>query len=129
VLKAGAADILQPDVSACGGLSEGRRVVDLATAFHTPVYLHVWGSGVAVAASLQLTAMIPPCPRTLFPVAGENDILFEYDRNPNPLRDELLAVPFELEGERLHIPQGPGLGVDIDQKALARFTVSCRTSR
>ncbi len=128
LLQAGAADILQPDISACGGLTEGQRIVALATAFHTPTYLHVWGSGVAFAAAMQLTAIMPPVPHTVFPVAGENDPMFEYDRNPNPLRDDLLVEPFTLDGESLRIPQGPGLGIDINTEALAQFTVATRAS-
>lgn len=127
LLKAGAADILQPDISACGGLSEGQKILALATAYHTPVCLHAWGSGVALTAALQLTAVIPPIPHTAFPTAPENEPMFEYDRNPNPLRDDLLAEPFTLEGESVRIPQGPGLGIEINEDVLAQFTVASRT--
>lgn len=129
LLKAGAADILQPDISACGGLSEGQKIIALATAYHTPVCLHAWGSGVALAAALQLTAVIPPIPHTAFPSAPENEPMFEYDRNPNPLRDDLLVRSFTLEGESVRIPRGPGLGIEVNKDVLARFTVATRTSR
>lgn len=128
LLRTDAVDILQPDISACGGLSEGQKIIALATAFHTPVRLHVWGSGVSIAAALQMTAMIPPTPHTAFPTTPENDAMFEYDRNPNPLRDELVAGDFELEGESLRIPQGPGLGVEINEAALDHFAVAKRVS-
>ncbi|OIO95365.1 MAG: hypothetical protein AUJ96_26880 [Armatimonadetes bacterium CG2_30_66_41] len=129
VLRAEAADILQPDLCRCGGLSEGQKILALSTAYHTPVCLHAWGSGVALAAALQLTAVIPPTPYTFAPRAPENEPLFEFDRNPNPLRDELLTSPFELEGESLLIPQSPGLGIEIDSGALDRFTAAYRESR
>lgn len=122
LLRAGAVDILQPDISACGGLSEGQKILALATAFHTPVCLHVWGSGVAVSAALQLTAVIPPTPHTAVPRAAENDPIFEFDRTRNPLRDELVIGGSTLAGETLTIPQGPGLGIEIDPDALNRFT-------
>jgi len=129
LLRAEAVDILQPDLSACGGLSEGQKILALATAHHVPVCFHVWGSAIAFAAALQMTALVPPIPHTAAPRAPENEPLFEYDRNPNPLRDELLREPFVMEGEALGIPQAPGLGVEVDEAALARFTVAHRESR
>jgi D-galactarolactone cycloisomerase len=129
LLRAGAADILQPDLCRCGGLTEGQKILALATAYHTPVCLHVWGSGIAIAAGLQLTAIIPPIPHTVFPVAPENEPMLEFDRNPNPLRDELLTRPFTLDGEAVRIPQGPGLGVEINRGTLKRFTVSYRSTK
>jgi len=129
LLKAGAADVLQPDLSKCGGLSEGQKILAVAGAHHTPLCLHVWGSGVAIAAALQLTAIMPPLPHTCFPRAPENDAMFEYDRNPNPLRDELLVESFRLDGEALRIPQGPGLGIEVNEEALRRFCVAARESK
>ena len=55
--------------------------------------------------------------------------MFEYDRNPNPLRDELLAEPFTLDGDAVSVPAGPGLGVEVNAEVLRRFTVAARTSR
>lgn len=129
LLKADAADILQPDISACGGISEGLKIYALASAYNTPLCLHVWGSGVAIAAALQLTAILAPTPHTVFPRTPENDVMFEYDRNPNPLRDDLLVENFKLDGEVLRIPQGPGLGIQINEDVLKRYTVAKRESR
>ncbi len=126
LLKAGAGDILQPDLAACGGLSEGLKIYALASAYHTPLCLHVWGSAVAIAAALHLAAVMAPTPFTAFPMTPENDLMFEYDRNPNPMRDELLAENFHLDGESLRIPQGPGLGIEIDAQALRRFSAAWR---
>ncbi|OPZ15851.1 MAG: hypothetical protein BWZ10_01636 [candidate division BRC1 bacterium ADurb.BinA364] len=67
-----------------------------------------------------------PTPFTAFPMTPENDLMFEYDRNPNPMRDELLAENFHLDGESLRIPQGPGLGIEIDAQALRRFSAAWR---
>ena len=128
LLEAEAVDILQPDLSACGGLSEGRNILALATAWQTPVCCHVWGSGIAVAAALQLTAIIPPIPHTASPRAPENEPMFEFDRTHNPLRDDLVDGGFALEGDQLRIPQDPGLGVQIDESVLKSFCVSHRES-
>jgi D-galactarolactone cycloisomerase len=129
LLKAGAVDILQMDISAAGGLTEGQAALALATAYQTPMCLHVWGSGVAVAAALQMTAVIPPIPQTHNPQAPENAPLFEFDRTRNPLRDDLVQGGFPLANETLQIPQSPGLGIEIDEAALKQFTVAYRESR
>ena len=128
LLRRAAADVLQPDLARCGGISEALRIHALASAFHTPLCLHVWGSGIAFAAALQFTAILAPMPHTAFPHSPENEPMFEFDRNPNPLRDGLLAEPFRLEGEAVRIPQGPGLGVEVNGEALQRYTTARRES-
>jgi D-galactarolactone cycloisomerase len=112
-----AADILQPDVAACGGISEFRKIADMASAFGLRVNPHVWGTGVALAASLHLLAVIPDNPPGLFPRAP----LLELDRSPHPVRDALLEAPIVARGGRVAVPQGPGLGIAVDRAALARF--------
>ena len=49
-----AVDILQPDIAAAGGISECKKISDMASAFGVRCNPHVWGTGVAIAASLQL---------------------------------------------------------------------------
>ncbi|WP_137125736.1 mandelate racemase/muconate lactonizing enzyme family protein [Roseomonas sp. HF4] len=112
-----AADILQPDVAACGGISELKKIADMASAFGMRVNPHVWGTGVALAASLHLLAVIPDNPPGLFPRAP----LLELDRSPHPVRDALLEAPIIPRGGRVAVPQGPGLGIAVDRAALARF--------
>ena len=128
ILRKEAADFLQPDLCACGGISEGMRIYALATAYHTPIRPHVWGSGVALAAALQFCAVQAPQPHTAFPRSPENEVLLEYDSNPNPLREELLVENFRLEDQMVKIPQGPGLGIGIDEDVLQRYTVRHRES-
>ena len=50
--------------------------------------------------------------------------MVEFDRTPNPIRDDLLQAEFRLENGRLPVPTGPGLGVDIDENVLQRLAVS-----
>jgi len=128
LLRADAADILQPDLARCGGISEARRIQALASAFCTPVIPHVWGTGVAMAAALQFLATLEPTPHTAAPHAPENEPMLEYDRSPNPLREELLAEPIRLDGDAVAIPQAPGLGIEIARDALDRFCVARRES-
>jgi D-galactarolactone cycloisomerase len=110
-------DILQPDVAACGGISELKKVADMASAFGMRVNPHVWGTGVTLAASLHLLAVIPDNPPGLFP----RPPLLELDRSPHPVREALLRTPIEAVAGRVRVPEGPGLGIEVDRAALARF--------
>jgi D-galactarolactone cycloisomerase len=111
-----AADILQPDVAACGGLSEAKKIADMATAFGLRTNPHVWGTGIALAASLHLLAVIPDNPPGLFPTPP----MLELDRSSHPVRDAL-TEPVRLEGGSVAVPEAPGLGVAPDRAALALF--------
>ena len=108
----GRLDVVQPDVAKCGGLSEARAVVTLASAWDLRVSPHCWGGGLAQAATLQLIASIPETPfgRAVRPV------MFEFDRSPNPLREDVLVEPISQRGSHVAIPAGPGLGVTVDEE-------------
>lgn len=124
LLSGGYVDIAQPDVATSGGISEFVKILALATSYNTMILPHVWGSGVALAAALQMLAIIPETPYRAFPVPFETAPIVEFDRNPNPLRDEILTERFSLQDGSLSIPQGPGLGITVDRAALQRYTVS-----
>ena len=112
-------DILQPDVAACGGISELKKIADMASAFGVRVNPHVWGTGVTLAASLHLLAVLPDNPPGLF----ARPPLLELDRSPHPVRDALLVQPIEAVGGRVRVPDAPGLGITVDRAALKRFAI------
>jgi len=119
-------DIAQPDISACGGLSEFVRIVALASSFGVPVVPHVWGSAVALAAALHAVATLPLTPFTANPVFLENEPMIEFDRNQNPLRDELLIDHkwTVSDAGTLEVPmKRPGLGIEVDESLVAKFHV------
>jgi D-galactarolactone cycloisomerase len=105
----------------CGGFSEWLKIQALASSFGVMTIPHVWGSGVALAAALHALAAIPPAPHTANPIALQNEPVVEFDRTRNPLRDELLHDNFVLERGALLVPQGPGLGVKINEEVLAKY--------
>jgi D-galactarolactone cycloisomerase len=119
VLTSQAIDIIQPDTCAAGGLSECKKIADMAVAFGVRYNPHVWGTGIAIAASLQLLAVLPAhTPVSLAPLQP----LLEFDRTEHPIRQSLLVHPIEHTGGIVRVPDGPGLGIEVDRDALARFT-------
>lgn len=115
-------DIIQPDICCAGGLSETAKIATLASTFGVQVVPHVWGSGVALAAALHFAAALPPSPATANPLASGSEPLLEFDRNPNPLRDDLLAEPIQLGPDgTVAVPQRPGLGITINREVLHAF--------
>lgn len=118
-LQAGAVDILQPDVCGSGGFTEMRRIFDLAEVAGVRVVPHVWGSGVALAASLQCLASLAPNP----PRRREYKPLLEFDRTSNPCRQAILTTPIEHDQGVVNVPAGPGLGITVDRAALTRFAM------
>ncbi len=119
LLSKRAVDIVQPDLCACGGFSEAMKIWALASTWGITYYPHVWGSAVGLYASLQLAAALPPNPLALFPT----ELLFELDRTPNPLREKLATTPLVRKGDRIEIPQGPGLGLELDRDLLKKYAV------
>lgn len=120
VLVARAMDIIQPDTCAAGGLSECKKIADMAEAFGVRYNPHVWGTGIAIAASLQLLAVLPShTPPSLAPL----EPILEFDRTEHPIRQAILTRPIEHEAGFVDVPDGPGLGVEVDRSALARFAV------
>jgi D-galactarolactone cycloisomerase len=117
VLTARAVDIVQPDICAVGGLSEAKKVADMAAAFGVRCVPHVWGTGVGLATALQLLAVLPHNPPRHTPL----EPLLEFDRSEHPFRQAVLTAPIEHVGGVVRVPEGPGLGIAIDRTALERF--------
>ncbi len=117
ILETRAMDIVQPDTCAAGGLSECKKIADMAAAYGVRYVPHVWGTGIALAASLQLLAVLPHSPLRRTPL----EPILEFDRSEHPFRQAVLIRPLEHVRGVVRIPDGPGLGIEIDRAALERF--------
>jgi L-alanine-DL-glutamate epimerase-like enolase superfamily enzyme len=106
----GALDIVQPDATKVGGISEQRRIAWMADEFGVKYVGHGWNTALGVAADLQLAAAMPLTDLVEF-IGG------------SPYVDGLLARPFKLDAEGyLSIPEAPGLGVELDPDKVARYS-------
>jgi L-alanine-DL-glutamate epimerase-like enolase superfamily enzyme len=108
-----AVDVVQPDVIWSGGITVCRRIAALAAAANLPCVPHVFSTAVSLVANLHFIASIP------------NSYLLEFDQNPNALRTELLKEPIQPDGRGVvAVPEGPGLGVRLDEETLRRYAAS-----
>jgi len=115
-----AVDVLQPDLSLCGGFWQGRAISLLATLEHLRVSPHVWGSGIGLAAAVHYVAALPGYPHAdNVPKAP----LVEYDVGANPLREALLKNPLRPIDGSIAVSDEPGLGIEIDWDAVDRYAM------
>jgi L-alanine-DL-glutamate epimerase-like enolase superfamily enzyme len=103
--------VLQPDVAFCGGLTVCRQVSRLAEAAGLRAVPHCFSTGINLAASLHWMASCP----------GGN--LVEYCLRPSPLMRELVRNLPPLVNGRVPVPDGPGLGIELDETVVDRFRV------
>jgi L-rhamnonate dehydratase len=104
-------DVLQPDLSRCGGFTVGQRIAELGQLADVEIVPHCFSSGVLVAASLHFAACLDRATYCEYPVTG------------SPLVDELVGGSFAPIDGVCAVPQGPGLGVELDEAMLSRFRV------
>ena len=107
--KTADARTFSPDLCLCGGLSGCKKVAAMAEAQHVKVIPHNPLSPVSTAACVQLDACIP------------NFALQEYTGESEPPKSELLVEPLELIDGYLTVPEGPGLGIELNEDTLARI--------
>ena len=118
MIQDGALDIIQPDVCVCGGFTEFRKIAAMASANHVRVIPHMFGTAIRLAATLHLLAALPDSPRALEPFPA----LLEYDMSENALRTELAKAPITHADGMVTVPQGPGLGIEINRDVLAKYS-------
>jgi D-galactarolactone cycloisomerase len=109
-IERGALDIVQPDATKVGGISEVRKILWSAYDHNILLVTHGWNTAVGLAADLHLAAAHPTARWV------------EYI-TPSPYIEHILTKPFELDEDGLlTIPTGPGLGIELDQEKLRQFS-------
>jgi L-alanine-DL-glutamate epimerase-like enolase superfamily enzyme len=108
-IERGAFDVVQPDCTKVGGLSEARRIGWMAQDHNVLLVPHGWNTAVGLAADLHLVGALP--------VARYVEYL-----TPSPFIEEIVTTPFTLDGDGLlTIPTGPGLGIELNMDAVAKY--------
>jgi galactonate dehydratase len=101
-----AVDFLAPDVPKTGGIAETKKIADLAAAYYQSVVPHNIGSPVATVATAHVGATVP------------NFVALEYHAREVPWWDDLVQGDPLIEDGRIEIPDGPGLGIELDWDAV-----------
>ena len=110
----GAFDIVQPDATKVGGISEQRRIAWMAEEFGVRYIGHGWNTAIGVAADLQIAAAMPHTDIVEF-IGGSAYV------------DGILTEPFKLDTEGyLEIPMSPGIGVTLDPEKVARYSPAAK---
>jgi len=112
-------DVAQPDVGRVGGLTEAKRVCDMAADRGRLIVPHCWKTGIGIAASAHLSAAAAHCPYIEFLPAQLSE---------SALRRELVIDELQMIDGRIPLPQRPGLGIELNPEALEKYGVQSRQS-
>jgi L-alanine-DL-glutamate epimerase-like enolase superfamily enzyme len=108
----GKVDVLQPDLSRCGGLTVGRQIADLAMRRQIDCVPHAWLTDLLKAASLQLNAYLL------------NSQYLEFNVSSASLLNNLCKQRIEMHDGLIQVPSGPGLGVEVNEEMVQRYRVA-----
>ncbi|MSQ95789.1 MAG: mandelate racemase/muconate lactonizing enzyme family protein [Gemmataceae bacterium] len=109
LIRAKAVDIVQPDASRCGGISEVWKTAKLAADAGLSFAPHTWSDAVAVIANAHIVAAMP------------NGLTVEMDQTGNPMIDDLLVEPLRVKDGMLHLNERPGLGIELNDTVVKRL--------
>lgn len=112
-LQQQAIQIVQPDLGICGGITEVKKICDLACVYEAGVQIHVCGSPIITAASLHMECAIP------------NFVIHEY--NVNTMMPNMLALgvyDYQPVDEKYTVPDLPGIGNEISDTAYRNSTIA-----
>lgn len=106
-----AADIFQPDLAICGGVTEAMRIGAIASAWNLRLAPHLWTGALAFAAGMHVAAASP------------GGWILEYSLGANPLLHELAEEKFTVRDGFIDVPDRPGLGVTVNEGFVERYAV------
>ena len=114
LMDRGKVQVAQPDVGRVGGLAEAKAVCEMAAERGLIVVPHCWKTGISISATAHLAFTQPHC---AFIEYLPPELCFE------TLRKELAAEDLRLENGEIPLPTRPGLGFELNQDALSRYSV------
>jgi L-rhamnonate dehydratase len=105
-------DIIQPDISRCGGLTEAKKIASMAADNNIQMVPHAFKTGILVAASIHMIAALPHVP------------FLEFSVTESAIRKELLLKPFIQKDGFIEVPEVPGLGIELNPEVIRKFGVN-----
>lgn len=114
-----AMDIIQPDISLCGGVGEALFIAELAALSGIRCIPHCWGGDILIAATVQLLSLLPD-PHWGFPT---DTPLLELDQTENPWRNGLAKDPLQVRNGDVSVPNKPGLGIEVNEDVVKQYAV------
>jgi L-rhamnonate dehydratase len=105
-------DVIQPDISRAGGLTEVRRLVQLVEHAGKLLIPHSWTSDVLTAISLHLNSY------------QQNAVFQEFCTNDTPLSRDLVIDPLKLDADGyLSVPTKPGIGIELNEEVIRKYQI------
>jgi L-alanine-DL-glutamate epimerase-like enolase superfamily enzyme len=117
LMNRGKVQVAQPDIGRVGGLTEARRVCDIASERGLTIVPHLWKTGISIAAATHLAAVTPHCPFIEFLPA---------ELSESALRQDLLVEGPRMENGVIPLPTAPGLGIELNRVAVERYKAAAR---
>jgi L-alanine-DL-glutamate epimerase-like enolase superfamily enzyme len=105
-------DVIQPDISRCGGLTEAKKIASMAADNNILMVPHAFKTGILVAASIHLIAALPDIP------------FLEFSVTESAIRKELLVKPFIQKDGFIDVPTAAGLGIELNPEVIRKFGVN-----
>jgi L-alanine-DL-glutamate epimerase-like enolase superfamily enzyme len=112
LIERGGVDVLQPDLTRCGGFTVARKIVHMADRANRLVIPHSWSSDLLTAASLHLVAF------------QRRAAFVEFSTSQGPLSRLLVKDPLRMDDGYLRVPEGPGLGVEVNDGVINEYRVA-----
>ena len=112
LITRGKVDVLQPDLTRCGGFTVARKIAHMAELANVLVIPHSWSSDLLTAASLHLNAFM------------RRAVFIEFNTSQGPLSRELVREPLRMTDGWLSVPEGPGLGVEVNEEAIRKYRIA-----
>jgi len=105
-------DVVQPDLTRCGGFTAARKIVYMAETANVLVIPHSWSSDLLTAASLHLNAF------------QRRAVFVEFNTSQGPLSRAMVKDPLRMVDGFLAVPCAPGLGVEINERTLEQYRIA-----
>jgi L-alanine-DL-glutamate epimerase-like enolase superfamily enzyme len=117
LMERGRIQVVQPDIGRVGGLTEARRVAELAAERGVRVVPHLWKTGISIAAAANLAAVSPSCDYIEFLPA---------ELSESPMRKDLTRDELRMVDGVIPLPTKPGLGIELNRDAVKRYAAEAR---